>query len=341
MRTILRMLAAASLTAIACGHAFAETDAEWRPSGENDPTTCKTIWQGVGLPSGGAADKTSVCHDRFVLSHDNASKTPDWVLELLTKAELTNKFGRPSEAFSPDPRVPPRGRPEAGDYAGTTDKFEIGHQAPSEDFNNNQTNMRDTFVYSNAVPQAGDRFNAAIWKTLETEVRKAAIARGKLHVITGPVRTSNGVRTIKIAKADNACGGAIELDAIKTALVCKAVNKRQASQCDSGVVVPVALYKIVYDPERKAAFAFVMPNRNHPIGLGKKTYAYLEEWRVDVGEIEKLTGLQFFTDLPPADREKLVTKCEQTQLWAAAALKKKTKPPLPGTIAVGLPMQRP
>lgn len=133
-------------------------------------------------------DKTTVCHDRFVLSHDNASKTPDWVVELLTKGKLTNKFDRPHTNFSPDPRTPPHGRPDAGDYSKTADKFEIGHMAPSEDFNNSDVNMRDTFVFSNAVPQAGDTFNAAIWRSLESEVRNAAIARKTLYVITSPVR---------------------------------------------------------------------------------------------------------------------------------------------------------
>ena len=165
-----------------------------------------------------------------MLSHDNASKTPDWVVELLTKAKLTNKFTRPKVDFSPDPCIPENGSPNPGDYAKTADKFEIGHMAPSEDFNNSDVNMRDTFVFSNAVPQAGDTFNAAIWKTLETEVRNAAIARKTLYVITGPMRGDGTKRTINIAKADNACGGAIELDAFKTKIVCKAVNKKQGDE---------------------------------------------------------------------------------------------------------------
>ena len=323
MRKFITMLFAAALVAIATTYATAETDAEWKPTAANDPASCSAIWKAIGLPTytAAATDKTTVCHDRFVLSHDNASKTPDWVVELLTKAKLTNKFPRPKNiSFSPDPRTPPHGRPDPGDYAKTTDKFEIGHQAPSDDFNNSDVNMRDTFVFSNAVPQAGDTFNAAIWRSLESEVRKAASARQTLYVITGPVRGNGTARKINIAKADNACGGAIELETFATKMICKAVNKKQATSCSSGVVVPIALYKIAYDPQRNAAYAFVMGNHNYPTGLGRP---FIEQSRVNVGVIEKLTGLKFFSALPAEKRAGLIDKCEPTTLWQASAPKKK------------------
>jgi len=49
----------------------------------------------------------------------------------------------------------------------------------------------------------------------------------------------------------------------------------------------------------------------------------MEESRVNVGVIEKLTGLQFFKGLPAATRDKLVNTCEATQLWANAPPPKK------------------
>lgn len=301
--------------------AWAKPKAECNPQ-DKDTANCRVIWQGIGLPSQPAAGKTAVCHDRFVLSYDHASKTPDWVVEFLTAAKLTNKFKRPQTNFSADLCVPAEASPDPGDYAGTADKFEIGHQAPSEDFNNSSVNMSDTFVFSNAVPQAGDTFNAAIWRSLESEVRKATIARKTLYVVTGPIRGDGTARKIEIAKADNACGGAIELETFKTTSICKAVNKKQATQCTNGVAVPIALYKIAYDPQKKAAYAFVMGNHNYPTGLGRP---FIEESRVNVGVIEKLTGLKFFGALPAADRDRLVKTCEPTTLWAATA-PKKTKP---------------
>jgi DNA/RNA endonuclease G (NUC1) len=289
---------------------------------DTNTATCSAIWQGIGLPaySAAASGKTAICHDRYVTSNDSASKTPDWVVELLTKAKLTGKYSRPPGSFSPDPCVPDIGSPDPDDYAKTADEFAKGHMAPSEDFNNSIVNMRDTFYFSNAVPQIGTKFNGSVWKTLETEVRKATTARGTLYVMTGPVRGDGVNRTINIAKADNACGGAIELDAVKTAIVCKAVNLKQATTCATGVAVPVALYKIAYDPKAHAAYAFVLPNRAHAGGQGRN---YLQEWRVNVGAIEKLTGLKFFAALPADQRAALVDKCEPTTLWPAAAPAKK------------------
>ncbi len=318
MRTILAGLVIVGGAVVGAGSVWAAS--ECNPQ-DKDTGSCSAIWKEIGLPaySGPATNKTAVCHDRYVLSHDNASKTPDFVVELLTKAKLTNKFPRPSVDFSNDPCIPPDGQPDPGDYAKTPEHFEIGHLAPSEDFNNSSVNMRDTFVFSNAVPQAGDTFNAAIWRSLELQVRKAAIARKKLYVITGPIRGDGTTRKINIAKSENACGGAIELETFPSKFVCKARNQKKADKCTSGVVVPVALYKIAYDPQQNAVYAFVMGNHNYPTGLGRP---FMEESRVNVGVIEKLTGLRFFADLPAQKRAGLIDKCEPTTLWPALKKKK-------------------
>jgi DNA/RNA endonuclease G (NUC1) len=324
MQKTLRVILAAGLLAIATSSP-ALSKAECNPA-DKIVANCSAIWKAIGLPEYTAtpSNKTAVCHDRYVLSHDNASKTPDFVVELLTKDKLTGKFKRPGTGFSNDPCIPANGQPDPGDYSGTPEKFEIGHQAPSEDFNNSSVNMSDTFVFSNAVPQAGDTFNAAIWRSLELRVRKAAVARTKLYVITGPIRGDGTARKINIAKSDNACGGAIELETFPTKFICKARNKKQTSTCTSGVVVPIALYKIAYDPAKNAVYAFVMGNHNYPTGLG---LPFMEQSRVNVGVIEKLTGLKFFQGLPADKRTSLIDKCEPTQLWDAAAPAKKKKKP--------------
>ena len=110
MHKILSVFLAVGLTVIA-GNAWAK--AQCNPQ-DKDTATCSTIWKGVGLPAyaGAANGKTAVCHDRYVTSNDSASKTPDWVVELLTKAKLTNKFSRPPVDFSPDPCVPDIGSPD-------------------------------------------------------------------------------------------------------------------------------------------------------------------------------------------------------------------------------------
>lgn len=316
---------AALILVAATTHAEAQANPPWQENERNRPAFCIDVWQGIGLPkyASGSSGRTFVCHKRFALSHNNAAKSPDWVVQHLKKSELTNRFNRPNQDFGLDDRVPPNASPTDADYAHTRAKFEIGHMAPSEDFNNNETDMRDTFVYSNAVPQVGDKFNAAIWKRLETEVRKAAIDRGEIYVITGPLRGTSKKRSVKISKQQNACGGAIELNGPRQSVICAANNQNANAACPTGVAVPIALYKIIYDPNpddpsQNSAYAFIMPNRDHPTGLGRRAQSYINGFRVNVALIERLTGLQFLRGTPAAQQSRLLNKCAQESLWATA-----------------------
>jgi endonuclease G, mitochondrial len=64
------------------------------------------------------------------------------------------------------------------------------------------------------------------------------------------------------------------------------------------VAVPGFLYKIVLDPEQKEALALIMPNR-------KLRTEDLPSYLVSVREVEKETGLHFFSNLTPAEQEKI------------------------------------
>ncbi len=179
--------------ALMAGPVAAETDAQWKPGKFNKISTCRPLWIGLGdVPADTKAatrDTTFVCHTRFVLSHDNVSKTPDWVIEHLTKQQVSGSNKRPKgQSFAPEQRVPPHGRAGNGDYTNTKSGLARGHMAPSEDFNRSLNWMKESFVFSNAVPQIGQHFNGTVWASLEDEVRKAARARNELYVITGPVR---------------------------------------------------------------------------------------------------------------------------------------------------------
>ena len=102
------------------------------------------------------------------------------------------------------------------------------------------------------------RFNRGIWKRLEAVVRQFAYDAGAVHVVTGPVLTESGYRRIGINQ----------------------------------VSVPEYFYKVVLDftePELKA-IGFVLPNTG--------SEAPLEVFARSVDEVEDLTGLDFFAELP-------------------------------------------
>ena len=102
------------------------------------------------------------------------------------------------------------------------------------------------------------KFNAGIWNKLEQKTRYWTKKYGDLYVVTGGILTDKNLQTIGREK----------------------------------VAVPKRFYKILLDynqPEIKA-IAFLIPNKDSDIPLYKYT--------TSIDNIEKLTGIDFFPQLP-------------------------------------------
>jgi endonuclease G len=280
---------------------------DFTPGPQNDPDTCSDLWKGIGLPDyarDSEVDSTIVCHTKYVLSHNNENKAPDWVLERLTKAQVTGSNKRPKMKFQPDELVPPAGRAVDNDYKNS--KFDRGHQAPSDDFKADSDWMVESFFLSNIVPQVGVGFNRGIWKELEDHVRDVVRSRGELYVITGPIyppETGNG--KITISGSTNLCHNEIVITPPKRESICGAKTK-----CDAGVIVPSALFKIIYDPRMKRANAFIFPNINHRDAADfNDPIDYIKKFQVTVQVVEKFTSLEFFRSLPARTRKPVANQC--------------------------------
>ena len=239
----------------------------------NDPQSalCQKFLGVIGLPTykKKMPGRMFACHDNYMLSYNTASKTPDWVLEHLTRAQVTGPNDRPRIGFSTDDFLPRQFQPIGDDYSHMPSDFQIGHMAPSEDFNIDVAAMKDTFQFSNAVPQVGHKFNAAIWARLEREVRSAAAERGEVFVLTGPVRARGESRTIVLRQNQNMCSIESRLDGPSETHVCKVGNESTPRRgCPAGIEVPIALFKIIYDPVKGTAYGFLMANKEQPTNLG-------------------------------------------------------------------------
>jgi DNA/RNA endonuclease G (NUC1) len=173
--------------------------------------------------------------------------------------------------------------------------------------------MKDTFVLSNAVPQIAP-FNSGIWGQLEDGVRDVAFARGEIYVVTGPVRRSGNATSFTMTAAQAGCGHEIKVEGPQIDLVCKAHNANSAAKCKGGVGVPLALYKIIYDAKANEVYAFLMPNRVYNLTGDAQTN--LDGFRVTVGALENLTGLQFFPEKPQDQQDHLLKQCETKKFWA-------------------------
>jgi endonuclease G, mitochondrial len=279
------------------GAAFGQTDA-------NDLQSCRALWAAIGVPvpdDDAGIETVPVCHTGYVLAHDSRTKTPDWVIEHVTREIADGTATRPGVKFRQEPNLPDTA-PGAvdDDYKGSG--FDRGHQAPSADFKSSADLMADTFFLSNVVPQVGKGFNQGIWRELEALVREVAIDRGELYVITGPVYQEK--KTVAINPGEDACGADFALKPLEE----KAIGA-------SRVAVPAALYKIAFDPRLGRLNAYLLPNIDHRGLQGRSSdVEYLEKYRVGLGTIEALTGWQFFTAFDERTRGILEKGCAATML---------------------------
>ncbi len=117
-------------------------------------------------------------------------------------------------------------------------------------------------------------FNRGVWSRLEATVRNYAAHEGLVYVVTGPILTDGPYKTI---------------------------GKNEVS-------VPNYYYKVILDytePEKKA-IGFIVPNE------GSKEN--LEVFATSVEEVEKLTGIDFFYQVPKEEQQILESSFDYS-LW--------------------------
>jgi len=221
-----------------------------------------------GPPS---TDAVVLCRTGYVLSHDGSRKVPRWVAYHMTKQLIAGGSVPRSDDFRADSDLPAGQRSELSDYRGSG--FDRGHMAAAEDMSWDELAMSESFLLSNMAPQVGAGFNNGIWKSLENRVRKWAVDRDELYVVTGPIYRGTNIQTI---------GG-------------NAVN------------VPTHFYKVIFDPIRVEAIAFILPNASNPT-------SELPTFITSVRAVEQQTGLNFHPNLED-DVEKLVEQKVQPALW--------------------------
>jgi len=213
---------------------------------------------------------TRITHCYYSIGYDATAKEPAWVYYHLTRARLDSAVLARKGRFVSDPKTSdPQGNDK--DYAGS--RYDKGHMVPCEDMSFDELAMKETFYYSNCVPQTS-KLNRGQWKNLEQLVRNWTMDNDALDVIAGPV-LERGL---------------------------KRLGKNQ-------VVIPVRCYKVVLDYHSvpPKAIAFVMPNQDQAL-------APVQSYVYSIDEVEALTGIDFFPELPDALERTLESQCDTT-LW--------------------------
>jgi endonuclease G len=228
----------------------------------------------VGLPAGPVSQEL-IWHEALCLSYNEEHEQANWVAHIITPDIISGKEVR-SNDFRVDPLIP-TGTAVEEDYflkflqADSSYKYDgfgydRGHLAPSADFRWSAKALSESYYYSNMSPQLPE-FNREKWAELEGALRGYIYKNPEvqLYVVTGPV-----------------LGG--ELQVIE-----RGVNK---------VSIPSFFWKIAVDLKNNRGIGFIMPHKNLT-GFELSTFA------VNIDEVEKTAGLNFFAELPDEVEEQI------------------------------------
>jgi len=222
----------------------------------------------LGLPSrarpGQAGDHLSVnTRGGFVASYHNDAGVPNWVGYAVRSGDVTPSLRRINN-WRPD-RTLPNGfrRFRADDHI--IDGYDIGHLVQSAARKSSLGANQETFLLSMNAPQSPNN-NRGPWRHMEEHIRGEARAGNTVHVYTGPAFTG--------ARRTVGEGGAAIPDSFWKVAVIQPPNTELGA--------------------RTRVIAINIPNDDAQVSQGEAYGRY----RVSVGEIEEMTGLRFFTNLP-------------------------------------------
>ncbi|KAL2188891.1 hypothetical protein L209DRAFT_763511 [Thermothelomyces heterothallicus CBS 203.75] len=275
----------AVIAAVSAGAGAAATAAMYslrKPEPTATTTSSATTATTYGFP-GPVADLAS--RQALISSYDRRTRNPHWVAEHITPASLNMRDGdRKNSTFLEDPAIPEKFQAKLKDYFRSG--YDRGHQVPAADCKWSQTAMDETFYLSNMCPQVGDGFNRDYWAHLEDFCRRLTQRYPSVRIVTGPLYLP------KRDPQDN-----------------KWYVKYEVIGNPPNVAVPTHFYKVIYAEEQTAPggnvalAAFVLPNAVIPNDKP------LADFEVPLEAVERATGLEFATKLPPSRRKRL---CAET-----------------------------
>lgn len=211
----------------------------------------------------------------FTLCYRESYEVSEWVAYTITRDELKKVTGR-SDDFRPDTLIS-TGSAELSDYRRSG--YDRGHLAPAADMEWSEKATSESFLMSNMTPQTAE-LNRGLWKDLEATIRDWTERFGEVTVVTGPVLE-------------------------KPASEYKTIGK-------NNVCVPEYFYKALLaettsgGKRAQIALGFIMPNE------GCKGSIW--DYATSIDEIEKRTGLDFFSLIPDSVENK-IEKTTDTAPW--------------------------
>ena len=183
-----------------------------------------------------------------------------WVAYPLCKLYTNGNVGRTNE-WALDPLL---GNDSAAPFSGYAGNYARGHQLPSADRQCCYDANAQTFYGTNMTPQLNEH-NEKIWADLENKVRGYANTSDTTYVVTGVIVSST--------------------------------SRKEKDSYGQSVTIPDAYFKAVLKYSKSStlgtwnAAAFYLEHRAYSGSVGK-------EHSMSVDELEEMTGIDFFVNLP-------------------------------------------
>ena len=197
-----------------------------------------------------------------------------WVAYPLCKFYTNGDSGR-TNAWALDPLL---GEDSAAPFSGYAGDYARGHQLPSADRQCCYEANAQTFYGTNMTPQL-NAHNERIWADLESKVRGYANSSDTTYVVTG--------------------------------VMVSASSEIQKDSYGKNVTVPDAYFKAVLKYSKSStlgtwnAAAFYLEHRAYSGSVSK-------EHSMSIDELEEMTGIDFFVNLPAMIGESQAAKIEST-----------------------------
>lgn len=220
----------------------------------------------------------------YTMYYDKSTYTAYWVAYPLAKGHMGN--GR-SDKWQRNPGLAESeqinvwsssygvnlGATTSDGYDNSKEFYARGHQIPNADRNGSDELVVQTYYATNSTPQIQNKFNGGIWQQLESGVRNITATTDTVYVVTGAILQTAGNH-----------------EAI-TWITPKSDSKR----CPVPNYYYKALLKVRRDASNKVTSAMT-------IGFWMEHREYSNDsytnYATSVAEIERLTGFDFFANLP-------------------------------------------
>ena len=204
---------------------------------------CKNLFPDQQIPSTPQVGR-DLCFDDFAIYYSPIDKKPIYTVEKLNGEQLEAPHPRRSNQFYEEARLRSSERALLSDYRGSG--YDRGHNVPAGDMTH-ERGMAQSFSLANIMPQARQN-NQGIWaKRVEASTRMyIKRAQGDIYIFTGSVGQAGSIGKSK-------------------------------------VTIPSHLYKLVYDPTKKTAWAYWVENTDEAQMSPPISYA----------ELVQKTGIDF------------------------------------------------